>query len=140
MGWTLFIVAVVFVVGVLLAFPLAIGILGILWGTLVGLDRFTNWCPGFRHLRRVHRKRLYRPGRIVTRFLVPDVRRDVEVVDASELDSGLLTVRTRTWNVLYESKGLSPLPPFGASRTVAIAHLWDWTGEPWGGAVPEADM
>jgi hypothetical protein len=75
----------------------------------------------------------------VTRFLAPDVRRDVEVVDASEIDAGLLTVRTRTWNVLYAKKGLSPKPPFGGVRTVSIGDLWAWSGEPWGGPVSEAD-
>jgi hypothetical protein len=90
-------------------------------------------------IRRWYRRRLYRPGRVVSRFLAPDVRRDVEVVDASAIDAGLLTVRTRTWNVLYAIKGLSPEPPFGEVGTVAVGDLWAWSGDRLGGPVPEAE-
>jgi hypothetical protein len=93
----------------------------------------------FARIRSLYRKTLYRPGRVVSRFLAPDVRRDVEVADASRIDAGLLTVRTRTWNVLYVINGLSSEPPFGELRTVSVGELWGWSGEPWGGPVPEAD-
>jgi len=139
MEWGYAIIAGVFVIGVLLAFPLAIGILVILYGAFMGLNRFTAWCPGFSHLSRAYRRRLFRPGRVVSRFLAPDVRRDVEVVEASEIDAGRLTVRTRTWNVLYAVKGLSPKPPFGDIHEVALTDLWTWSGESWGGPVPAAD-
>lgn len=139
MEWGYAIIAGLFVLGVLLAFPLAIGVVVMLGGALVGFDRFTARCPGFSHLRRWYRRRLYRPGSVVSRFLVPDVRRDVEVVDASEIDAWRLTVRTRTWNVLYAIKGLSPEPQFGDIRVVAMADLWAWSGECWGGPIPAAD-
>jgi hypothetical protein len=139
MEWGYAIIAGLFVFGVLLAFPLAIGIVVVIAGTFMGLDRFTAWCPGFTHIRRWYRRRLYRRGRVVSRFLAPDVRRDVEVVDASEIDAGRLTVRIRTWNVLYAIKGLSPEPPFGDPRVIAMAELWAWSGESWGGPVPVAD-
>ena len=93
----------------------------------------------FARIRRWYRRRVYRPGRVISRFLVPDIRRDVEVVDASRIDAGLVTVRTRTWNVLYAAKGLSPEPPFGKTLTVEVGNLWAWSGEPWGGPVPSAD-
>ncbi len=139
MVWGYVVIIVLFVVGVVLAFPLAIGICAALGGLLIGLDRFTARCPGFSHLRRWHQRRLYRPGQIVSQFLAPDVRRDVEVVDASGIDAGLLAVRTRTWNVLYAIKGLSPEPPFGEVRTVAVEDLWAWSGESWGGPVPAGE-
>ncbi len=50
-------------------------------------------------------------------------RFDIDVIDASSLDAGLLTVRTRMWNVLYAVNGLKPMPPFGDVRTVAVAEL-----------------
>lgn len=139
MEWSYLIIVGLFILGVLLAFPLAICICVVLGGMLIGFDRFTARCPGFSHLRRWYRRRLYRPGQIVSRFLAPDVRRDVEVVDASAIDAGLLTVRTRTWNVLYVIKGLSAEPAFGEVRTVALEDLWAWSGEPWGGPTPGAD-
>lgn len=80
---------------------------------------------------------MFHLGAVVSRFLAPDVRRDVETVDASEIDAGLLTVRTRTWNVLYVNHRTSPERPFGEVRVVALAELWAWSGQPWGGPVPE---
>jgi hypothetical protein len=117
-----------FVVGVVLAFPLGIVVVVAFAAILIGIDRFTDRCPGFSHFRRWCRRRRYRPGRILSQFLVPDVIRDVEVVDASAIDAGILTVRTRTWNVLYVTKGLSQKPAFGEARTVAFENLWAWSG------------
>src|SRR5687767_2485543 len=89
-------------------------------------------------IRRWYRRRLYRTGRVLTRFLAPDIRRDVEVVDASQIDAGLISARICTWNVLYAIKGIAAKPPFGEVRTVEIKDLWVWTGAPWGGPVPES--
>ena len=80
--------------------------------------------------------RRYRAGRSITQFIALDVRREVEIVDASRAAAGVLSVRTRTWNVLYAVKGIAAQPPFGDVREVAIADLWQWSGEPWGGPVP----
>ncbi len=91
-------------------------------------------------LRRYLRRRKYTPGAQLSQFLAPDLRRDVEIVDASELDDGYVSARIRTWNVLYAIKGLHPQPEFAAPRRVAIAELWKWTGEPWGGPVPDDDI
>ena len=78
----------------------------------------------------------YRTGRTLTRFIAPDIRRDVEVVDATRAAGGVLVVRTRTWNVLHTIRGLAPQPPFGDVREVRITDLWKWSGESWGGLVP----
>jgi len=136
MGWELSLIAGVFVVAVALAFPLAIVICVALGGILIGLDRFTAWCPGFSHLRRWFRRRRYRPGRVVTEFLAKDIRRDVLVIDASGFDAGFIVARVRTWNVLYATHGMTPIPPFGEVQTVALQDLWKWTGAAWGGPVP----
>src|SRR4051794_26098542 len=64
---------------------------------------------------------------------------DAEIVDASRAAAGVLTVRTRTWNVLYAINGLQPRPPCGDVREVAIAELLKWSCEPWGGPVPRID-
>ena len=93
----------------------------------------------FTRLRRYLVRRKYAPGAQLMQFLAPDIRREVEVVDASEVDSGFVTARIRTWNVLYASKGLAGKPELSPPRRVAIADLWTWTGEPWGGPVPEDD-
>ena len=78
-------------------------------------------------------KRRYRVGRVISRFIAPDVRRDVEVLDISRIDEGFITVRIRTANVLYQSKGLAPPPEFSSPMEMAPAELWRWTGQPWGG-------
>jgi hypothetical protein len=139
MEWGYVTIAVVFVVGVVLAFPLAIAICIAAGGVLAGIDWFTARCPGFSHLRRRRRRRLYQPGRVVSQFLAPDVRRDVEVVDASGIDTGIISARIRTWNVLYAAKELAPEPMFGDVVTVAVDGLWAWSGERWGGPVPDAN-
>jgi hypothetical protein len=85
-----------------------------------------------------HWRRQYRPGRIVTRFLAPDNRRDVEVIDVSLIAAGIITAKTRTWNVLYAVKGIAPEPLFGVVRKIEIKDLWIWSGELWGGPVPDS--
>jgi hypothetical protein len=88
------------------------------------------------NLRLQYLTRRYKSGKTLMQFIATDVRRDVEVIDASRVARGMLTVRTRTWNVLYAAKGIDPKPPFGEVREVAIAELWKWSGETWGGPVP----
>ena len=93
---------------------------------LTTLKKFRSWSW----------KRRYRAGMTISQFIAPDVRRDVEVIDAARAGNGVLVVRTRTWNVLYAHRGLAPQPPLGEVRTVQIKDLWKWPGEPWGGPVP----
>jgi hypothetical protein len=137
MDWRYAIIAGLFIIGVLLAFPLAIGVCVAVGGILIGLDRFTARLPGFRELRRWLQRRQYRPGRVVTRFVARDVRRDVEVLDAAQIHAGIITARVRTWNVLDAAKRLAPVPAFGEVRTVEIRELWVWSGAPSGGPIPE---
>jgi hypothetical protein len=84
-------------------------------------------------------KRRYRPGRTITRFLAPDVRRDVEVIDVSNIEAGIISARIRTWNVLYAIKGIASAAPFGDVEKIDIKNLWIWSGEPWGGPVPDSN-
>jgi hypothetical protein len=93
---------------------------------LAALHRLRSW----------YWTRRYKAGKTLTQFIAKDVRRDVEVVGASRAAAGVLTVRTRTWNVLYAFRGIEPQPPFGDVREVAIPELWKWSGESWGGPVP----
>lgn len=82
------------------------------------------------------RKRRYREGVTSCRFVAPDIRREIEVIDASEIEAGFVGVRTRTWNVLYASKGCQPPPSFSDPQRIAFERLWEWSGAPWGGPVP----
>jgi hypothetical protein len=84
-------------------------------------------------------KRRYRPGAVVRHFLAPDIQREVEIVDVSQIESGRIAARTRTWNVLYAIRGMAAQPEFGPVRMIAIKDLWKWSGEPWGGPVPEPE-
>lgn len=83
----------------------------------------------FLNFLRWYRRRYYRPGRVLTRFLAPDIRREIEVIDVTLIDSGIISARLRTWNVLYAVRGLAPQPPFGPVRTLEIQKLWKWSGE-----------
>jgi hypothetical protein len=81
-----------------------------------------------RKLRLGLRRRLYREGATISQFIAKDVRRDVEVLDASEVDSGVIVARVRTWNLLYAARKLVPKPELSEPRRVAIETLWDWNG------------
>jgi hypothetical protein len=65
--------------------------------------------------------------------------REVEVVDDAEVDAGFVVVRSRTWNVMHAHRFGQAPPDLSAPRRIAIAQLWDWHGQPWGGAVPDQD-
>lgn len=85
------------------------------------------------------RRRKFRVGAIISRFIAPDIRRDIEVVDASEVDLGFVKAKIRTWNVLYASKGIVATPAFTAPLRIRIDHMWDWNGPSWGGVVPPGE-
>ena len=79
------------------------------------------------------RRRTFREGKVLSRFIACDVRRDILVVSAARIDEGIITGRVRTTNVLYLSKGLLPEPELEPARELYIDEMWHWTGEGWGG-------
>lgn len=78
-------------------------------------------------------RKLLRPGETVSRFVARDVKREVLVVSAEEIDAGFITAQIRTINVLYRSKGLVEKQGFGPPERIEVDKLWDWTGQSWGG-------
>ena len=78
-------------------------------------------------------RRVYRPGRTLSRFIAIDIRREVEIVSADEIQEGLITAKIRTTNLLYRANGLVKEVPFGPPERVSIDELWTWSGQPWGG-------
>ncbi|MEM8883355.1 MAG: hypothetical protein AAGD14_04760 [Planctomycetota bacterium] len=74
-----------------------------------------------------------REGRVVSRFIARDVRRDILVVSTARIDEGYITGRVRTTNLLYQYRGLVPESEFGESREIRIDEMWHWTGKSWGG-------
>ena len=90
-----------------------------------------------RRYRLWNHRRTYRAGSVISRFVACDIRRDIEVVDTSEMDNGFITVAIRTWNVLYASKGITPKPEFGEPVRMPIGKLWQWDSPAWGGPVPD---
>jgi len=93
--------------------------------------------PMFAKLRAWWRRQHYRPGRVLSRWVAHGVRREVLVVDSSHVDAGRIAARVRTWNVSYAATGLVPEPPFGDIQAIEVRRLWEWSGAPWGGPVPE---
>ncbi len=87
----------------------------------------------FQALRRWFRRRRFREGRTISRFIAPDVRRDVIVVSAARVDEGIITGRVRTFNLLYHSRGLVHEPEFESPTELRIEDMWRWTGQSWGG-------
>jgi hypothetical protein len=87
----------------------------------------------FQNLRRWIRRRTYREGRTISRFIACDVRRDILVVSAARIDEGIITGRVRTSNVLYIARGLVPQPEFDPPTELHIETMWHWTGQNWRG-------
>jgi hypothetical protein len=79
------------------------------------------------------RRRQFEVGKTVSRFIAKDVRRDVLVVSSSRIAEGIIVGRYRTTNVLYTSRGLTEEPAFGEPQEIVLDHIWDWTGQDWGG-------
>jgi hypothetical protein len=90
----------------------------------------------FGQLRLWYRRRYYRSGRVLSRFIAQDIIREIEIVDTQEIDTGIISARVRTWNVLYVVKGLAIKPDFGDVQRLKIEQLWNWDGASWGGLVP----
>lgn len=84
-------------------------------------------------LQRWIRRRRFREGSTVSRFIARDVRRDVRIVSAARIDEGIITGRVRTTNLLYASHGLAPEPEFEAAQELRVEEMWHWTGRSWGG-------
>src|SRR4051812_8807609 len=79
------------------------------------------------------RRRRFREGKTLSRFIARDIRRDVPVISAARVDDGIITGRVRTTNVLYHSRNLIPQPEFEPARELRIDEMWRWTGKSWGG-------
>ncbi|MFO0663910.1 MAG: hypothetical protein U0174_08165 [Polyangiaceae bacterium] len=88
---------------------------------------------------RYFRRKKYRRGVRLHRFLAPDILREVDIVDDAEVEEGYVLAKIRTWNVLYLTKSGGPPPEPGEAVRIAIERLWEWRGRPWGGPVPEDD-
>ncbi len=87
------------------------------------LERYRRWS----------RRREFPEGKIVSRLIACDIRRDILVVSAARIDEGIIRGRVRTTNLLYRSKGFVPEPEFEEARELRIDDMWHWTGKRWGG-------
>lgn len=70
---------------------------------------------------------------MLSRFIAPDVRRDIQIVSVARIDEGYVQCRVRTMNVLYLSRKLVPEPDFEPTTELPIDELWRWSGQSWGG-------
>lgn len=87
----------------------------------------------FKSIQSWFRRLRFREGRTLSRFIARDVRRDIQIVSAARIDDGFITVRVRTSNVLYVSKGLTAKAEFDSPREMRLDEIWTWTGKSWGG-------
>lgn len=79
------------------------------------------------------RRRTYQEGRVTSRCIARDIRRDILVMSAARIDQGIITGCVRTTNLLYLSKGLVTEPEFEPARDLDIDTMWHWSGKSWGG-------
>jgi hypothetical protein len=87
----------------------------------------------FKSIQNWFRRRRFREGKTLSQFIARDVRRDIQIVSAARIDEGFITVRIRTSNVLYVSKGLTDKPEFEPAREMRFDEIWTWVGKSWGG-------
>jgi hypothetical protein len=87
----------------------------------------------FQSVQRWIRRRKFRQGRTISRFIACDIRRDILIVSAARIDEGIITGKVRTTNLLYLARRLAHEPEFGQPTELRIAKMWDWTGQSWGG-------
>jgi hypothetical protein len=87
----------------------------------------------FQAIQRWFRKRKFREGKTLTRFIARDVRRDILIDSVARIEEGIITGRVRTTNALYLSHRLVPQPEFEPPRELHIEDMWHWTGKSWGG-------
>jgi hypothetical protein len=87
----------------------------------------------WKRLQRWMRRQQFREGMTLSRFIAPDVRREVVITSIGRLDEGIITARVRTTNLLYVAKHLMAAPEFEAEKEIEIDKLWHWTGKSWGG-------
>jgi hypothetical protein len=87
----------------------------------------------FKRVRNWLRRCGYREGRTLSRFIARDVRREILIVSAAQVQEGIVIGRVRTTNMLYVARGLAPEPEFGPPQELRIGEMWHWTGQPWGG-------
>ena len=100
------------------------------------LDRFATSLAVaniFEKLRIWSRRRKYREGETVSRFIARDIRRDILVVSVARIDEGVISARVRTTNVLYLAKGHVLRPEFGPVTELHFDEMWRWTGQSSGG-------
>jgi hypothetical protein len=91
-------------------------------------------------LHRWFRRRKFREGMTISRFIARDVRRDIVIISAARIDEGIITGRVRTTNVLYVANGLMRELEFEPPREIRIEEMWHWTGQSWGGLPGGASM
>jgi len=87
----------------------------------------------FKRIRGWYRRRMYRPGQTLSRFIACDVRRDIKILSIDAIDNGEFIGQLRTINVLYIIKGLAKESAFSDPVTLNIKTMWNWTGAGWGG-------
>src|SRR5687768_962166 len=84
-------------------------------------------------IRRWYRRWKFREGKLLSRFIGRDIRREILIISVAKLDDGIVTARVRTTNILYLSNGLVPVPEFEPAREIRIDEMWRWTGKSRGG-------
>jgi hypothetical protein len=87
----------------------------------------------FKRIQKWFRRRKYHEGKMLSRFIARDIRRDIQVISTARIEEGIITVRVRSSNRLYIYKGLVTQPDFEPAKEMHIDEIWKWTGKSWGG-------
>ena len=57
-------------------------------------------------IRNWYRRRVYKPGTVISRFVARDVRREVKIISVDGIDEDFIVGQVRANNILYLKRGL----------------------------------
>lgn len=77
----------------------------------------------FQLAQKCRRRRLFRQEQLLARFIARDIHRNVMILSDADINSGFITARIRTVNVLNASLHLVPESPFGPPEQIAVDRL-----------------
>jgi len=80
-----------------------------------------------------YRRRVYKPGTVISKFVARDVRREVKIISVDGINDGFIVGQVRTNNVLYITRGLVSEQRYSDPVILDIRQLWNWPGQSWGG-------
>ncbi len=73
---------------------------------------------------RIYLQQRYKKGKSISKFIAHDLRKDIFVVDNSEIVTGYLTIKERIFDVRMLKKHDFQVPQFSLPKKIKIRKIW----------------